>query len=140
MKRILLVDDEAGFTRLLKMNLEKTGLYLVLVLNESTKAIQAARQFQPNVILLDIVMPDMDGGDIAAKIQADPELGHIPIIMLTALVDQDEPSPGAVAQAGTLNVLAKPGLEAWKQEQAIPINMELLLQVLANTFEAQEQA
>ncbi len=125
-KRILLVDDEAGFTRLLKMNLEKTGLYDVMIQNESYKAMHDAREYHPDVILLDIVMPEMDGGDVAAKIQADPELGHIPIIMLTALVDQDETSPGAVAQAGTLNVLAK------------PVNMDLLLQVLSNTFEAQE--
>lgn len=125
-KRILLVDDEAGFTRLLKMNLEKTGLYEVKIQNESYKAMHDAREYHPDVILLDIVMPEMDGGDVAAKIQADPELGHIPIIMLTALVDQDETSPGAIAQAGTLNVLAK------------PVNMDLLLQVLSNTFEAQE--
>jgi len=125
-KRILLVDDEAGFTRLLKMNLEKTGRYHVHIENESTRAIPAARQFQPDLILLDIVMPEMDGGDVAGRIQADPQLGHIPIIMLTALVDQDETSPGAVAQAGTLNVLAK------------PVNMDLLLEVLNNTFEAQE--
>lgn len=117
-KRILLVDDEEGFTRLLKMNLEKTGKFEVMIENRSTKASLAAKLFHPDLILLDIVMPDMDGGDVASMIQSDPELSSIPIVMLTALVEQDETSSGAVAQAGSLDVLAK------------PINMDLMMQCL----------
>tara|TARA_R110002096_G_scaffold273422_10_gene467307 strand:+ start:7778 stop:8167 length:390 start_codon:yes stop_codon:yes gene_type:complete len=117
-KRILLVDDEEGFTRLLKMNLEKTGKFDVMIENRSTKAALAAKLFHPDLILLDIVMPDMDGGDVASMIQSEPGLSQIPIVMLTALVEQDETSSGAVAQAGTLDVLAK------------PINMDVMMRCL----------
>ena len=60
-RKILLVDDEAGFTQLLKMNLEKSGDFEVTIENDSTKAIATARSFQPDVVLLDVVMPGMDG-------------------------------------------------------------------------------
>ncbi len=114
MTKILVIDDEVGFTKLLKMNLERTGKYEVRIENESTNAIAIAREFQPDLILLDIVMPDMDGGDVAAMMQADPMLARTPIIMLTALVSQGETSSDAVAQSGNMNVLPK------------PVNMELL--------------
>ncbi len=117
-KRILIVDDEVGFTRLLKMNLEKTGKYDVMVENRSPKAPLAAKIFHPDIILLDIVMPEMDGGDVASQIHADPELANIPIVMLTALVDRDDTSPGSVAQSGALDVLAK------------PVDLEILLRCL----------
>jgi CheY-like chemotaxis protein len=89
-KRILIVDDESGFTRLLKLTLEKTGDYLVQEENDGTRAHAAAREFKPDLILLDIVMPKIDGGDVASKIKADPSLSEIPIIFLTAIVSKKE--------------------------------------------------
>jgi len=118
----MVVDDEEGFTKLLKMNLEKTGDYEVQIENKSTRALDVARQFQPDVVLLDIVMPDMDGGDVAAQFQDDPMLRKVPVIMLTALVAEGETSSGSVAQAGTMNVLPK------------PVNMEVLLSCLADAI------
>jgi CheY-like chemotaxis protein len=85
-KRILLVDDEKSFTQLLKMNLEDTGHYEVRVENWAEDAHQAARQFKPHLILLDIIMPRMPGGNVAAQIKEDPELKHTPIVLLTAAV------------------------------------------------------
>ncbi len=108
MKRILVVDDEAGFTRLLQLTLEKTGLFVVRVVNDPTKAIETARQFKPHIALLDVVMPDIDGGDLVARMKADPELCQIPVLMLTALVSRSELSPGAVAESADLTMLAKP--------------------------------
>lgn len=107
-KKVLLVDDEAGFTKLLKMNLEKDGEYEVRIENDSTKALAAAREFQPDCAVLDIVMPGLDGGDVAAQFSANTQLQNMPIIMLTALVAQGEVPEGAVAQAGSTSVLAKP--------------------------------
>jgi CheY-like chemotaxis protein len=117
-RKILLVDDEAGFTELLKMNLERSGAFEVRIENDSTKAVAAAREFLPDAILLDVVMPGMDGGDVQAQLQASPQLSGIPILMLTALVDSTELSEGAVAQAGSQMVLPK------------PVNLPLLLRVL----------
>lgn len=108
MKKIMVVDDEVGFTKLLKMNLEKTGEYEVKTENQSTKALEVAREFMPDLVLLDIVMPDMDGGDVAAQFQDDPLLRRVPVIMLTALVAEGETSTGSVAQSGTMSVLPKP--------------------------------
>src|SRR5215217_1103777 len=89
-RRILIVDDESGFTRLLKLTLERTGRYEVLEENDGTKAWLLAREFKPNIIFLDIVMPKIDGGDVAQQIRSDPMLSHVPIIFLTALVSQKE--------------------------------------------------
>lgn len=106
--KALLIDDEAGFTQLLKMNLEKSGRFEVEIQNDSTQALATARSFRPDIVLLDVVMPGMDGGDVQAQFESDPVLGQTPIIMLTALVDSAELSEGAVAQSGSSVVLPKP--------------------------------
>jgi CheY-like chemotaxis protein len=107
MKKILIVDDEAGFTRLLKLNLEKTGDYTVRVINDSTQAVEAMRTFAPDLALLDIVMPDLDGGDLVAQMKLDPVLKKIPVLMLTALVAQRE-TGGKPTERGDLTMIAKP--------------------------------
>jgi len=89
-KKILVVDDETTITRLLKLNLEKTGAYTVREENLGAKAYAAAREFKPDLILLDVMMPDMDGGDVAAQLQGDGLLKDIPIIFLTAAVKKEE--------------------------------------------------
>lgn len=123
LKKLLLVDDEAGFTELLKMNLEKTGDYEVMIENDSTQAHLTAKSFKPDIILLDVVMPGMDGGDVQAQMESDPELTNVPVVMLTALVDSAELSEGAVAQSGSITVLPK------------PVDLPLLLRVLEETLE-----
>jgi two-component system OmpR family response regulator len=107
-QKVLVIDDEVGFTKLLKMNLEKGGEFEVRVENNSMKALSAAREFHPDVVLLDVVMPGLDGGDVAALFQEDPMLRKVPIIMLTALVSPGETSSDAVAQSGSMSVLPKP--------------------------------
>jgi CheY-like chemotaxis protein len=89
-KRLLLVDDEEAFGRLLKLNLEETGNYEVAVETDGTKAIATARAFQPDLILLDVVMPDTDGGTIGAAVLADKQLHSVPIIYLTAAISRQE--------------------------------------------------
>ena len=89
-KRIFIVDDEAGFTRLLKLTLEKTGNFQVLEENNGTNAWLQAREFKPDIIFLDIVMPKIDGGDVAQQIRSDPLLAKVPIIFLTAIVSRTE--------------------------------------------------
>jgi CheY-like chemotaxis protein len=85
-KRVLLVDDEKSLTGLLKLNLEETGQYEVRVENWPEDALKAAREFQPDIVLLDIIMPRLPGGNVAAAIDADPELKGTPIVFLTAAV------------------------------------------------------
>ena len=85
-KRILLVDDEKSFTNLLKLNLEDTGNYDVRVENWAEDALTAAREFKPDLILLDIIMPRLPGGNVAALIKEDAALKSTPIVFLTAAV------------------------------------------------------
>jgi two-component system, OmpR family, response regulator len=89
-KRILIVDDEASITRLLRLNLEQTGRYEVREENAGARAYDAAREFSPDLILLDVMMPDMDGGDVAASLKEDPALRKIPVVFLTAAVKKEE--------------------------------------------------
>ena len=94
MRRVLIVDNDRDSTHLVKVLLEKTGRYLVFEENDPTRAHLSARNFRPDLILLDIVMPERDGGEIAAQIRADPELHNTPIIFLTALVTRAEAKTG----------------------------------------------
>jgi CheY-like chemotaxis protein len=105
-RRILIVDNDVNITHLVKVLLERTGHYQVLEENDATKAHQSARNFRPDLILLDIVMPETDGGEVAARIQADPELHNTPIIFLTALVTRAEAKSGLNIQGHPF--LAKP--------------------------------
>ena len=89
-KRVFIVDDESGFTHLLKLTLERTGRFIVKEENDGTKAWLAAREFAPDIIFLDVVMPKIDGGDVAQQISTDPLLRHVPIIFLTAIVSEKE--------------------------------------------------
>ena len=105
-RRILIVDDDRDSSHLIKILLEKVGHYLVLEENDALKAHQSARNFGPDLILLDIMMPQRDGGDIAAQIEADPGLQRTPIIFLAALVTKAEAKAGLLIQGHP--VLAKP--------------------------------
>jgi CheY-like chemotaxis protein len=105
-RRILIVDNDPNTTHLVKVLLERTGRYLVLEENDAAKAHQSARNFRPDLILLDVVMPETDGGEVAAQIEADPELHNTPIVFLTALVTRAEAKRGLSIQGHP--ILAKP--------------------------------
>jgi two-component system, OmpR family, alkaline phosphatase synthesis response regulator PhoP len=106
-KRILIVDDEPAITRSLKLTLEAAPGYEVRTENDSTRAIDAAREFHPQLILLDVLMPDLDGCDVSARLHADPELADTPIVFLTALA-HNEDTGGRAVIAGSTVYLAKP--------------------------------
>ena len=106
-KRILVVDDEPGVTRSPKPNLGATARYEVRTENDSALAIDAVREFRPQLILLDVLMPHLDGCDVAARIHADPELKDTPIVFLTAPTHNEDTGGHAVV-AGSTVYLAKP--------------------------------
>ncbi len=105
--RILIVDDEVAFTRMVKLNLEKAGDFEVRIENRAAGALAAARNFKPDLILLDVIMPSMDGGDVQNQIKRDRTLRDTPIIFLTATVSKREAGAGGMNSGGEL-FLAKP--------------------------------
>jgi CheY-like chemotaxis protein len=105
--KILVVDDESSFTRLLKINLETTERYLVHVENDPKLAVSAALDFRPDLVLMDVMMPDLDGGDLAFLFSKHPRLCKIPVVFLTATVRQTEVDDHA-GQFGGMRFLAKP--------------------------------
>jgi CheY-like chemotaxis protein len=106
-KRILIVDDEPSVTRDLKLALEDTLRYEVWTENDPRHATAAAREFRPDLILLDVIMPGLDGCEIAAHLHADPESRDIPIVFLTALATNDD-TGGQLMLAGSTAYFAKP--------------------------------
>ena len=106
-KRILIVDDEPDFTHMIKLNLEATGEYEVLTENQGKKAIAAAKEFKPDMIFLDIIMPDMDGPQLLALLREDGAFGNVPVVFLTALVTKDEITEEGSTIAGNM-FIAKP--------------------------------
>lgn len=89
-KKVLIIDDEEGFTRMVKLNLELTGRYTVRTENKGAQGLVAAKQFKPDLILLDIIMPDMEGSDVASQLKEDIDVKDIPIVFLTAVVTKEE--------------------------------------------------
>jgi len=89
-KRILIVDDEPEFTSMLRLTLERQGYYQVQEENSASAARQAARFFDPDLIILDLMMPEMDGSEVAASLKEDRLLHDVPVLFMTALVDAAE--------------------------------------------------
>jgi two-component system OmpR family response regulator len=85
--RILAVDDEAGFTRLLQLAASQFEVYTV---NDPLRAIAAATEFRPDIILMDRFMSKMSGDSLARSFEEHPKLRHIPIAFVTATVPRDD--------------------------------------------------
>lgn len=96
-KKILLIDDEVTFTNLVKLNLEESGKYEVRVENKGAEVVTAVLQSKPDLILLDIIMPDIEGSEVAGQIRANEQTKNIPIIFLTATILKEEiPQDGRI--------------------------------------------
>lgn len=81
-KKILIVDDEKNLTEILALRLETNG-YEVIIAYNGRDGLEKTEKENPDLILLDIMMPDMDGIDVLRRLKNNPKAGHIPVIMLT---------------------------------------------------------
>jgi DNA-binding response OmpR family regulator len=106
-KRILVIDDEVALTRMVQMNLERAGDFEVRTENFGSKAIEAAREFEPDMIFLDVMMPDKSGDEVAQELHDDPVLRNIPYVFMTAIVTKDETDTMGTNIGGN-EFLAKP--------------------------------
>ncbi len=106
LKRILYAEDEPLIQAMAKLALEKVGGFDVLICSSGAQALEQAKGFAPDLILLDVVMPGMDGPTTFAALRGDPTTAHIPVVFLTA-----NAQPAEVARymaLGALDVVAKP--------------------------------
>ncbi len=89
-KKILIIDDEEDFCKLVKKNIEQTGEFVVYIATNGEDGIGLVKEINPALVLLDIVMPGMDGAEVAAQIRDDESIQDTPIVFLTAIVRGDE--------------------------------------------------
>jgi two-component system, OmpR family, alkaline phosphatase synthesis response regulator PhoP len=104
-QRVLLVDDEPAIVEILKMRLEHNG-YEVITAYDGQEALEKARTLAPSLILLDIMLPKLDGYKVCKLLKFDEKYAHIPIIMQTALAQPEDEK--AAYESGADNYLIKP--------------------------------
>ena len=105
MPRILVVDDDKQIVRLVRSYLEQAG-YQVLTAPDGETALHAIRRDRPDLIVLDLMLPDRDGWDITRLVRSDPALAGLPIIMLTARVEDTDKIVGL--ELGADDYITKP--------------------------------
>jgi two-component system, OmpR family, response regulator len=105
-ERILHIDDEPDVLAVTAYALQKIGGYVVSSCGDSTKALEAARAFKPDLILLDVMMPRMDGPQTFAALRNDPATRAVPVVYLTAKVQPREVQE--LLETGAEGVLGKP--------------------------------
>jgi len=88
--RILIVDNNAEFTQRVSLFLQETHQYVVREENDAGRVLETARSFKPDLILLDLIMPEADGTDVAAQLASDWTLHGVPIVFVTALITPEE--------------------------------------------------
>ncbi len=103
--KILAVDDDPTIQRLLEVNLEMEG-YDVRLASDGVEAVEAARDFMPDVVLLDVMMPRKDGWEACADMKADPDLAHIPVVFLSARAQDVDIERGT--EVGAAAYITKP--------------------------------
>jgi CheY-like chemotaxis protein len=106
-KRILVVDDKASDSRLVRLYLERDNDYVVREVNDANAAVSAAEDFEPNLILLDLMMPGMGGTELAGLFEANPKLKSVPIVFLTAAITKEQVQ-AVGGRIGKFPFLAKP--------------------------------
>jgi putative two-component system response regulator len=102
--RLLLVDDEPTNLQVLRQILQAD--YRLLFARDGDKALQLARQEQPQLILLDVMMPGLSGLEVCRRLKADPATAAIPVIFVTALADESHEAEGFAA--GAVDYVTKP--------------------------------
>ena len=106
-KKVLLIDDEEDFCHFVKLNLEDTGKFEVSMATNGAEGIEIAKENKPDIIMLDLLMPVMDGSEVAEHLLEDERTKNIPSVFVTALTRKKEVD----SHSGTIGgrtFLAKP--------------------------------
>ena len=92
--RILIVDNNRRFISGARLLLEQTGNYIVCAVNDPRRALETARSFKPDLVIVDLIMPQEDGLEVAAQLEDDWALHEVPIVFVTALITPQEARDG----------------------------------------------
>lgn len=103
--KILLVDDEPDILDFLELILDEQG-YSIVKASSGKEALAAAQMHRPDLILLDVMMPEMDGWEVLKLLKADEEIAHVPVAMLTARTEMKDKIQGL--QEGAIDYICKP--------------------------------
>lgn len=106
LRHILCVDDENDILQVARLSLEAVGGFQVTLCEGSATALDTIRAARPDLILLDVMMPEMDGPTTLARLLEDPELKDIPVVFMTAKVQP--PEMAYYLGLGAVGVIAKP--------------------------------
>ncbi len=103
--RALIIDDDRDLLLLVRRTLEFTAGWEIASAGSGASGIELARTAAPDVILVDVMMPEMDGYEVCRQLKADPATARVPIVLLTARRDLDQ---GQLAETGAAGVVFKP--------------------------------
>ena len=92
--RILIVDNNSQFARSARLFLDQSGKYVACTVFDPRRALEAARSFKPDLVLVDLIMPQADGMEVAAQLEADWALHGLPIVFITTLITPEEARDG----------------------------------------------
>lgn len=123
--RVLVVDDESDFTELLKFNLESQG-FDILTAADGMEALNIARRELPDVVLVDLMLPDLDGFSVCEILRSQPSTSQVPIIVVSALDGEYVRSRGL--QTGVACCFKK------------PVDMKVLGNSIRSSFELRQES
>jgi CheY-like chemotaxis protein len=106
--KVLVIDDEVDFCYFVQKNLIQNGMFDVVVANNGKDGIKMAENNKPDIILLDLFMPDMPGEDVADALKENITTAKIPILFVTALATNDDIAEGSENKIGNNYILPKP--------------------------------
>jgi CheY-like chemotaxis protein len=92
--RVLIVDNDSQFARSARLRLDQSGKYVACTVVDPRRALETARSFKPDLVLVDLIMPQADGPEVAAQFEADWALHGVPIVFLTSLITAEEAKDG----------------------------------------------
>lgn len=104
--RILLVDDDPNIRKLATMSLERVGHWKVIAVSSGQESLDVISQVKPDVVLLDVMMPGLDGRSTLARLKNSEDNAHVPVILMTAKVQLEEVEE--YLNLGAVGVLIKP--------------------------------
>ncbi len=107
-KKVLVIDDEEDFCFFVRENLMNSGRFDVVIANSGGRGVELAETESPDIILLDMMMPDMSGEEVLEELKGSRHTAGIPVVFLTALVTREDTGDASFKKIGDSYFIAKP--------------------------------